>query len=56
MRLSHEDKDKTRSTYRRATCLAKRRDMMQACANWLDGIERQAGMGRGTEAAFVNDR
>ncbi|MBR7986115.1 tyrosine-type recombinase/integrase [Burkholderia cenocepacia] len=42
MQLSHKDKDRTRSTYNHAKYLPERREMMQAWANWLDDVEREA--------------
>ncbi|HDR9051330.1 TPA: site-specific integrase, partial [Burkholderia vietnamiensis] len=54
MQLSH--KDKTRSAYNHAKYLPERRGMMQAWADWLDGIEEKACMDHGTETALVNGR
>ncbi|MBN3794589.1 site-specific integrase [Burkholderia sp. Ac-20392] len=42
MQLSHKDKDRTRSTYNHAKYLPERREMMQAWANWLDDVEKEA--------------
>ncbi|RQS32504.1 DUF4102 domain-containing protein [Burkholderia sp. Bp8992] len=42
MQLSHKDKDKTRSTYNHAKYFPDRRIMMQAWADWLDEIDRDA--------------
>ncbi|WP_175672918.1 tyrosine-type recombinase/integrase [Burkholderia ambifaria] len=42
MQLSHKDKDKIRSTYNHAKYLPERKEMMQAWANWLEAVERDA--------------
>lgn len=42
MQLAHKDKDRTRATYNHAKYMPERRQMMQAWADWLDGVERRA--------------
>jgi integrase len=42
MQLAHKDKDRTRSTYNHAKYLPQRREMMQAWADWLEVVEREA--------------
>ncbi|MBN3822373.1 tyrosine-type recombinase/integrase [Burkholderia sp. Ac-20384] len=42
MQLAHKDKDKTRATYNHAKYMPERREMMQAWADWLDGVEKFA--------------
>nr|WP_249210490.1 site-specific integrase [Burkholderia cenocepacia] len=56
MRLSHKDKDRTRSTYNHAKYLPERREMMHAWANWLDDIEQEALQDGGTARISFSDR
>ncbi|KVX55958.1 tyrosine-type recombinase/integrase [Burkholderia cepacia] len=56
MQLSHKDKDRTRSTYNHAKYLPERREMMQAWANWLNEVEKEAFMGSGEEFTRIGDR
>ncbi|WP_371141694.1 tyrosine-type recombinase/integrase [Burkholderia cepacia] len=55
MQLSHKDKDRTRSTYNHAKYLPERRKMMQAWANWLDGVEQEALQDGDTASPPFND-
>ena len=38
LQLAHQETDKTRAAYNRAQRLAERRQMMQAWADYLDGL------------------
>ena len=42
MQLSHADKNSIRGTYNHAQYLDQRRAMLQAWADWLDELKRQA--------------
>jgi integrase len=39
LQLAHAERNKVRAAYKRAERLAKRRKMMQAWADYLDGLE-----------------
>ncbi len=46
LQLAHEERNKVRAAYNRAQRLAERRKMMQAWADYLDGL-RAGAQGRG---------
>lgn len=39
--LAHAERDKVKAAYNRAEYLPERRDMMQAWADWIDGLRTQ---------------
>jgi integrase len=46
LQLAHAERNKVRAAYNRAQRLAERRKMMQAWADWLDGLRAGATAGR----------
>lgn len=44
LQLAHRDRNKVRATYNRAERLAERRQMMQAWADYLDGLKKGANV------------
>lgn len=45
LQLAHAERNKVRAAYNRATRLAERRAMMQAWADYLDGLRASADVG-----------
>jgi len=44
LQLAHAERNKVRAAYNRATRLAERRTMMQAWADYLDGLRSEANV------------
>lgn len=42
LQLAHAERNKVRAAYNRAKRIAERRQMMQACADYLDGLRTGA--------------
>jgi hypothetical protein len=45
LQLAHEERNKVRAAYNRVQRLAERRQMMQAWADYLDGLKKAGGNG-----------